>query len=206
MAVRCTAFIPSLAAVEAGACEEMEESNKVSYQCVGIEEKKWIMVVQEEARDKSNAAKEISNCTCCVALGKTPRVPSYQVKQKDPLNTACYSKKLNASIVSPSKNQREARNRWGSTCEKGMELSTCEKGMELSTCEEGMELSTCEKGMELSTCEEGMESSTCEEGMELSTCEEGMELSTCEEGMELSTCEKSMECIGACSKICSGVS
>jgi len=73
MAVRCTAFIPSLAAVEAGACEEMEESNKVSHQCLGIEEKKWIMVVQEEARDKSNAAKEISNCTCSVALGKTVR-------------------------------------------------------------------------------------------------------------------------------------
>jgi hypothetical protein len=51
-----------------------------------------------------------------------------------------------------------------------------------------------------------MELSTCEEGMELSACEEGMELSTCEEGMELSACEKSMECIGACSKICSGVS
>lgn len=73
MAVRCTAFIPSLAAVEAGACEEMEESNKVSHQCVGIEKKEWIMVVQEEARDKSNAAKEISNRTCSVTLGKTVR-------------------------------------------------------------------------------------------------------------------------------------
>lgn len=170
MAVRCTAFIPSLAAVEAGACQEMEESNKVSHQCVGIDEKKWIMVVQEEARDKSNAAKGVSNRTCSFTLGKTVRVPSYQVKQNDPLNTAYYSEKLNASIVSPSKNQREARSRWGSTCEEGMELSACE------------------------------------EGMELSTCGKSLELSTCEEGMELSACEESMECIGACSKICSGVS
>lgn len=58
----------------------MEVSNKVSHQCVGIDEKKWMMMVQEEAGDKSNAAKEISNRTCCVTLGQTGNPKTLHIK------------------------------------------------------------------------------------------------------------------------------